>query len=143
MRSSISIPLSPTTRTQPFLKPNENNLPFGGSFLPKRLPLPKRRVSYTATRASLSANKESVLHDFHQRRALKVCINTFLPIPFLVTTDIHNPNAALMFSLWVHWLGEGKGEKTFEQKPFCLTLRIYKYSLLVSFCFFMLAMLGL
>ncbi|KAG5517170.1 hypothetical protein RHGRI_037809 [Rhododendron griersonianum] len=72
MSSSISIPLSPTTHTQPFLKPRENNLLFGGSLLPKRLPFPKRRVSYTATRALLSANKESVLHDFHERRALKI-----------------------------------------------------------------------
>ncbi|XP_058196121.1 uncharacterized protein ycf23-like [Rhododendron vialii] len=72
MSSSISIPLSPTTHSQPFLKPSENNLLFCGSFLPKRLPFLKRRVSYTVTRALLSANKESVLHDFHGRRALKI-----------------------------------------------------------------------
>lgn len=123
MSSSISIPLSPTTHTQPFLKPRENNLLFGGSLLPKRLPFPKRRVSYTATRALLSANKESVLHDFHERRALKVRINTFLPIPFLVTTDIHNPNTALMFSLWVHWFGGGKGGKMLRRSLFVFHCR--------------------
>lgn len=123
MSSSISIPLSPTTHTQPFLKPRENNLLFGGSLLPKRLPFPKRRVSYTATRALLSANKESVLHDFHERRALKVRINTFLPIPFLDTTDIHNPNTSLMFSLWVHWFGGGKGGKMLRRSLFVFHCR--------------------
>ncbi|GFY88610.1 hypothetical protein Acr_06g0005500 [Actinidia rufa] len=72
MSSSISIPMTSASHIYTtILKPNQNPLLFGQSPLPKRLSLANGRVSLTPIRASLSAAKESVLKDFHERRALK------------------------------------------------------------------------
>ncbi|KAI7999872.1 Uncharacterized protein ycf23 [Camellia lanceoleosa] len=70
MSSSISIPISPTSHK--LFEPNNNRLLFGHSLFPKRIFFAKKRVSFTATRALLSTSKESVLKDFHERRALKI-----------------------------------------------------------------------
>ncbi|CAL5346294.1 unnamed protein product [Camellia sinensis] len=70
MSSSISIPISPTSHK--LFEPNNNRLLFGHSLFPKPIFFAKKRVSFTATRALLSTSKESVLRDFHERRALKI-----------------------------------------------------------------------
>lgn len=70
MNSSISIPISPTSHK--LFEPNNNRLLFGHSLFPKPIFFAKKRVSFTATRALLSTSKESVLKDFHERRALKI-----------------------------------------------------------------------
>ncbi|XP_059669049.1 uncharacterized protein ycf23-like [Cornus florida] len=70
MSASIYLPISPTSHS--LLKPNHNLLLLGDSFLPKRIPCGKRRFSVTTTKALLSTTKESVLLDFHERRALKI-----------------------------------------------------------------------
>ncbi|CAL5412469.1 unnamed protein product [Camellia sinensis] len=70
MSSSISIPISPTSHK--LFEPNNNRLLFGHSLFPKPIFFAKKRVSFTATRALLSTSKESVLKDFHERRALKI-----------------------------------------------------------------------
>ncbi|XP_057493666.1 uncharacterized protein ycf23-like [Actinidia eriantha] len=75
MTSSISIPMTSTSHTNThttLLKPNQNSLLFGQSLLPKPFSFAKRRVCVTPIRASLSSAKESVLKDFHERRALKI-----------------------------------------------------------------------
>ncbi|CAK9185745.1 unnamed protein product [Ilex paraguariensis] len=69
MSSLISTPIAPTSHT--LLKPNRNTLLRGDSLLPKRLSCTRTRSSST-TRALLSTTKESVLKDFHERRALKI-----------------------------------------------------------------------
>ncbi|XP_062012769.1 uncharacterized protein ycf23-like [Rosa rugosa] len=68
MQASIFIPTSSTSHS--LLKPISNPL-LGHSLSSKPcLPL-KRRASFT-TKALLSTTKESVLKDFHERRALKI-----------------------------------------------------------------------
>ncbi|XP_054802954.1 uncharacterized protein ycf23-like isoform X2 [Prosopis cineraria] len=67
MHSLTCMPISSSSHT--FLK--HNHLPFLGDVSSKPcLPL-KRRGNFT-TRALLSSTKESVLRDFHERRALKI-----------------------------------------------------------------------
>lgn len=68
MQASICIPTSLTSHS--LLKPITN--PLLGHSLSSRPCLPlKRRASFT-TKALVSTTKESVLKDFHERRALKV-----------------------------------------------------------------------
>ncbi|KAA8514952.1 hypothetical protein F0562_018261 [Nyssa sinensis] len=69
MSSSICMPISPTSNA--LLKPNHNLL-LGDPFLAISFPSAKRRLSLTTTRALFSTTKESVLKDFHERRALKI-----------------------------------------------------------------------
>ena len=84
MTSSISIPMTSTSHTHTtLLKPNQNPFLFGQSLLPKPLSFAKRRVSVTPIRASPSSAKESVLKDFHERRALKVLSNSLSLSHFL------------------------------------------------------------
>lgn len=69
MNSSICRP----TCLQTPLKLNNSLLLPSHSLLSKRLPYARKsRVYLTTTRAQLSTNKETVLKDFHERRALKV-----------------------------------------------------------------------
>ncbi|KAM7505939.1 hypothetical protein LguiB_004843 [Lonicera macranthoides] len=69
MNSSICRP----TFLQTPLKLNSSFLLSSHSLLSKRLPYARTsRVYLTTTRAQLSTNKETVLKDFHERRALKI-----------------------------------------------------------------------
>lgn len=68
MQASIGIPTSSTSHS--LLKPITNPLLGHSLFSRPCLPL-KRRASFT-TKALVSTTKESVLKDFHERRALKV-----------------------------------------------------------------------
>ncbi|KAK3032679.1 hypothetical protein RJ639_036743 [Escallonia herrerae] len=67
MSSSIFAPITSNI----LLKPNLNSLVPSNPSLPNHLPYARRRVSLT-TKALLSTTKETVLKDFHERRALKV-----------------------------------------------------------------------
>ncbi|KAI3466810.1 hypothetical protein Pfo_023473 [Paulownia fortunei] len=70
MSSSIFTPVSPPAHT--ILKPNQNPLLQIDSPLPKRVSCARRKTFSNRTRALLSTTKETVLKDFHQRRALKI-----------------------------------------------------------------------
>ncbi|KAL7102698.1 hypothetical protein ACP275_08G134300 [Erythranthe tilingii] len=70
MSSSIFSPLSAPSHT--ILKSNQNPLLNLDSFIPKRVSCTRRRTLFNTTRASLSTTKETVLKEFHQRRALKI-----------------------------------------------------------------------
>ncbi|KAF2305415.1 hypothetical protein GH714_005064 [Hevea brasiliensis] len=65
---SIFTPISSSSLT--LLKPNNN--PLLGNFLASKPCSPLKRRASSTTRALLSASKESVLRDFHERRALKI-----------------------------------------------------------------------
>ncbi|KAK3038714.1 hypothetical protein RJ639_028321 [Escallonia herrerae] len=67
MSSSIFAPFTSNI----LLKPNLNSLVPSNPSLPNHLPYARRRVSST-TKALLSTTKETVLKDFHERRALKI-----------------------------------------------------------------------
>ncbi|OAY25116.1 uncharacterized protein ycf23 [Manihot esculenta] len=66
--SSIFSPIYSSSHA--LLKPNNN--PFLGKFLASKPCTPLKRRAALTTRALLSATKESVLKDFHERRALKI-----------------------------------------------------------------------
>lgn len=68
MSISIYTPVSPKNQLV-FLKPNQNLLLLGDSILPKRVSFARRRCT---TRALLSYSKDSVLKEFHEKKALKV-----------------------------------------------------------------------
>ncbi|XP_012830254.1 PREDICTED: uncharacterized protein ycf23-like isoform X2 [Erythranthe guttata] len=70
MSSSIFSPLSAPSHT--ILKSNQNPLLNLDSFIPKRVSCTRRRTLFNTTRASLSTTKETVLKEFHQRKALKI-----------------------------------------------------------------------
>ncbi|KAK4421091.1 putative protein ycf23 [Sesamum alatum] len=70
MSSSIFSPVSPPSHT--ILKPNQNPLLQINSPLSKRVSFSRRRNCLNGTRALLSTTKDTVLKDFHQRRALKI-----------------------------------------------------------------------
>ncbi|KAL2467384.1 Uncharacterized protein Adt_43235 [Abeliophyllum distichum] len=70
MNSSICTPFSPKAHI--ILKPNQNQLLPTDSAFPVRVSCARRRNCLNTTRALLSTTKETVLRDFHEKRALKI-----------------------------------------------------------------------
>ncbi|KAJ9135887.1 hypothetical protein P3X46_033012 [Hevea brasiliensis] len=68
--NSFSIFTQISSSSLTLLKPNNN--PLLGNFLASKPCSPLKRRASSTTRALLSASKESVLRDFHERRALKI-----------------------------------------------------------------------
>ncbi|CAI9787994.1 unnamed protein product [Fraxinus pennsylvanica] len=69
MMSSCT-PISPKIHT--ISKPNQNPLLLTDSALPVRVSCTRRRNFLNTTRALLSTTKETVLREFHEKRALKI-----------------------------------------------------------------------
>ncbi|KAM1765738.1 hypothetical protein ACFX14_004822 [Malus domestica] len=68
MQASVCLQTSPSSLSR--LRPTHN--PLLGNSLPSRPCLAMKKRATLSTKALLSATKESVLRDFHERRALKI-----------------------------------------------------------------------